>query len=190
MKIIIFGASGSGTTTLGKEIARRTDFIHLDTDDYYWVKTNPPFQEKIPFNERNENLKADFFKFENVVVSGSLVSWGKEWESVFDLAVFIRLENAERMKRLKKREYERYGEKLLTDKRIQQNSKVFLEWANQYENPDFDGRTLKIHTKWIDLLQCKVLKINGKSGLNDKTEIVLKELKNTTKNVRPSTSKP
>ena len=39
MKILIFGASGSGTTTLGKEIEKRTDFTHLDIDDYYWKKT-------------------------------------------------------------------------------------------------------------------------------------------------------
>ena len=39
MKILIFGASGSGTTTLGKEIEKITDFTHLDVDDYYWKKT-------------------------------------------------------------------------------------------------------------------------------------------------------
>ena len=123
MKILIFGASGSGTTTLGNEIEKRTDFKHLDADDYYWKKTNPPFQEKTPLIERNENLKADFKKFENVVVSGSMVSWGKEWETAFDLAIFIQLENTERMERLKKRETQRYGEKLLTDKKTQKNSK-------------------------------------------------------------------
>ncbi|BDD11489.1 hypothetical protein FUAX_39210 (plasmid) [Fulvitalea axinellae] len=42
MKILIFGASGSGTTTLGKEIAKRAKFTHLDADDYYWKPTNPP----------------------------------------------------------------------------------------------------------------------------------------------------
>ncbi len=78
-------------------------------------------------NKRNENLKVDFEQFENVIVSGSMVSWGKEWETSFDLTIFIRLDNEERMKRLKKREVERYGGKLLTDKNIQQNSKAFLE---------------------------------------------------------------
>jgi adenylate kinase family enzyme len=56
MKILVFGASGSGTTTLSKEIVKRTDFVHLDVDDYYWKKTELPFQEKIPLAERNEKL--------------------------------------------------------------------------------------------------------------------------------------
>ena len=122
MKILIFGASGSGTTTLGNKIEKRTDFKHLDVDYYYWKITNPPFQEKILLTERNENLKADFKRSEHVVVSGSMASWVKEWETAFDLAIFIQLENNERMERLKIREAERYGEKLLTDKKIQRNT--------------------------------------------------------------------
>lgn len=177
MKILIFGASGSGTTTLGKEIEKRSDFKHLDADDYYWKKTNPPYQIKIPLVERNEKLKIDFEKFENVIISGSVVSWGKEWETAFDLAVFIRLENTERMERLKKRETDRYGEKLLTDNKIRQNSNAFLEWANQYEAPKFNGRSLEIHSNWMEMLDCKVLSLNGANELSDKVKIVLNEIK-------------
>ncbi len=177
MKIVLFGASGSGTTTLGHEIEKRTNFKHLDADDYYWKKTNPPFSEKVPLTQRNENLKADFNNSENVIVSGSLVSWGREWETAFDLAVFIRLDNSVRMERLKKRETERYGEKLLNDKKVRENSKAFLEWANQYENPNFDGRTFKVHSNWIESLVCKVLRLNGANQLNSNVEIILNEIK-------------
>ena len=177
MKILLFGASGSGTTTLGNEIQKKTHFKHLDADDYYWKKTNPPFKEKIPLTERNKNLKTDFEKYGDIVLSGSMVSWGKEWETEFDLAVFIRLKNTIRMERLKKREAERYGEKLLTNKEIQQNSKAFLEWADQYENPNFDGRSLKIHNQWMELLHCKILRLDGQMQLDKKVELVLKEIK-------------
>lgn len=183
MKILIFGASGSGTTTLGKEIEKKTDFKHLDVDDYYWKKTEPPFQEKSSLKKRNDNLKVDFKKFENVVVSGSMVSWGKEWENSFDLAIFIRLNNDLRMKRLKTRETERYGKKLITDKKIQQNSKAFLEWADQYENPNFEGRSLKTHKNWIELLNCKALEIDGKTELNDNVVTVLNAIKTCYNNV-------
>ena len=177
MKILIFGASGSGTTTLGNEIEKRTDFKHLDVDNYYWRKTEPPFQEKIGLEKRNINLKADFNRFENVILSGSMVSWGKEWETSFDLAIFVRLENQLRMERLKKRETERYGKKLITDKKTQRNSKAFLEWADQYENPNFNGRSLKIHKNWIELLNCKTLTIDGKVELSNKIETILNGIK-------------
>ncbi|NER12093.1 AAA family ATPase [Leptobacterium flavescens] len=177
MKILIFGASGSGTTTLGKEIEKATDFVHLDADDYYWKKTDPPFTEKIPLAERNEKIKSDFNKNENVVISGSMISWGREWETSFDLAIFIYLNNKVRMERLKKREFEHYGEKLYTDPVRKKNYQAFLDWANQYENPDFKGRSLKMHNDWIEKLDCKVLRIDGEIELRDKVDRVMTEIK-------------
>ncbi|WP_149276633.1 AAA family ATPase [Pareuzebyella sediminis] len=177
MKVLIFGASGSGTTTLGKELAERTDFIHLDADDYYWKKTNPPFQEKILLAERNENLNADFIKSKNVVLSGSMVSWGKEWQTAFDLAIFLHLDNDERMRRLRKREEERYGTLLATDKKIRETSRAFLEWANQYENPDFDGRSFSLHKKWMKLLKCEIIEMNSSMPLMGKVDVLFEKLK-------------
>lgn len=177
MKILIFGASGSGTTTLGREIETHTDFVHLDVDDYYWKKTEPPFQEKIPLTVRNENLKTDFNRNENIIVSGSMVSWGKEWKTAFDLAVFISLKNSIRMKRLKNREIERYGNKLLKDEKVQRDSNAFLEWACQYDNPNFEGRSLKLHSEWIKLLSSKVLRIDGALDLNHNMSTVVDEIK-------------
>ncbi|WP_109300024.1 AAA family ATPase [Aquimarina sp. AU474] len=176
MKVLIIGASGSGTTTLGKEIEKRTHFVHLDTDNYYWKPTKVPFQEKLPLVIRNENLKSDIRKFKNVIISGSMISWGKEWETTFDLVIFIHLQNEKRIERLKEREIQRYGEKLLTDKNILQKSKAFLEWANQYENPNFDGRTHKTHLNWLKKLKCTVLKIDGEKKMHTKIEIVLSRI--------------
>jgi len=41
--IMVFGASGSGTTTLGREFAKILGFTHLDIDDYFWEKTDVPY---------------------------------------------------------------------------------------------------------------------------------------------------
>lgn len=180
MKILIFGASGSGTTTLGKGLAKKTSFAHLDVDDYYWKSTEPPFQEKIPLAKRNQNLTTDFKQNKNVIISGSMVSWGEQWKNLFDLAIFIYLDSNIRMERLKKREIERYGNKLITDKQTQLDSKAFLEWAIKYEDPNFTGRSLKVHNEWIELLNCKVLRIDGEMRLNSKIEKVVAEIKTKT----------
>lgn len=183
MKILIFGASGSGTTTLGKEIEKRTDFVHLDADDYYWKPTENPYTEKVPLDERNEKIKIDFLKNKNVIISGSMVSWGKEWEKSFDLAIFIHLDNQIRIERLKKREFDRYGEKLETEKERQLNYMAFIHWANQYENPDFKGRSLVVHNEWIKKLDCRVLRVSGEMELNDKVDKTIAEIKTTGYNV-------
>ncbi len=109
-----------------------------------------------------------------------MVSWEKEWQTAFDLVIFIYLENNMRMHRLRDREIERYGDQLFTNKRIQENSKAFLEWANKYEDPNFNGRSLKIYKDWIKKVDCPVLRLDGTDSLTDKINYVLKYLKNKT----------
>lgn len=43
-RIHIFGASGSGTSTLGREIAARFDLNFFEADDFYWLPSDPPYQ--------------------------------------------------------------------------------------------------------------------------------------------------
>src|SRR5688572_24657480 len=152
MKILIFGASGSGTTTLAKNLAERLNYAHLDVDDYYWRKTQPPFQVKISAVQRQASLIQDFANHKNVVVSGSLVSWGTYWETAFDLAVFLYLPLEIRMKRLARREIERYGKLLRTDKATRENSKKFLDWAKAYDDDNFEGRSKRLHSNWMKSL--------------------------------------
>ena len=38
----ITGAPGCGVTTLGAALAARLDAVPIDTDDHFWVPTDPP----------------------------------------------------------------------------------------------------------------------------------------------------
>lgn len=51
-RIHIVGASGSGTTTLAAHLAARHGHRHLDTDDFYWLPSQPRFQHVRPREER------------------------------------------------------------------------------------------------------------------------------------------
>ena len=44
-RIHITGASGFGVSTLGGALAARLGCAHLDTDDFYWLPTDPPYRE-------------------------------------------------------------------------------------------------------------------------------------------------
>ncbi|MDD5191449.1 MAG: shikimate kinase, partial [Dehalococcoidales bacterium] len=56
-RIHILGASGSGTTTLGRLLAKRLNIAHLDTDNYYWLKTEIPYTEPRERSTRQALLK-------------------------------------------------------------------------------------------------------------------------------------
>ena len=176
MKILIFGASGSGTTTLGSALAQNVRASFLDADDFYWAKTDPPFTEKIPLQLRSENLQNALEVEERAILSGSLVSWGDYWLTAFDLAIFLRLPPNIRLQRLEAREQERYGDSLLEDPERKANSKAFLEWAAQYDDPAFNGRSIKQHEDWMKELHCPVLRIEGDLEIEDKLSFVIKFL--------------
>ena len=149
----------------------------MDADDYYWEKTDPPFQKKIPLEKRNQAITKDFQAQKNCIISGSMVSWGEEWASAFDLYIFLYLPPAIRMQRLRDREMERYGAALQTNEKFQADSDAFLEWASHYDDGTFQGRSLTIHLDWIEVLEGVILKIEGDTTVEDRVKSVMKQLK-------------
>ena len=83
MRVLITGASGSGTTTLGRALADSLNYRHLDTDDFYWIPTKPPFTLTRPWDERLRLLLAELGT--NAVVSGSVMERGAQVEDAFHL---------------------------------------------------------------------------------------------------------
>ena len=118
--IHIFGASGAGTSTLGKKICEELGFFFMDTDDYFWEPTDPKYTVKRSFEERLRLMKEDIEKHDQIVISGSLVDWGDELIPLFTLAIRLVTDTDVRIERLCKREKAKHDEwqKLLSCKRI------------------------------------------------------------------------
>lgn len=76
VKIHLLGPSCSGTTTLGKLIAEKYDFPWFDSDDIFWIKTEPPYTTKRGIDERIQILKDIFSQKASLVLSGSALKWG------------------------------------------------------------------------------------------------------------------
>src|SRR6266567_2046417 len=112
-RIHILGASGSGTTTLGRALAERLQCPHFDTDDYFWFPTEPPFTHQRERTERAQLLMDDLTAHDAWVVSGSLCGWGDAVIPLFALVVFLWISHDVRMARLRQREHARYGERIL-----------------------------------------------------------------------------
>ena len=158
-RIHIFGASGSGTTTIGKDIAKKLGYKHFDTDDYFWYPTELPFTESRPIEERLQLMSADLSQHKKWVLSGSLDGWGNPLIPLFELAVFVYVPQDIRIKRLKRREVERYGQDVLPGGIRYESANEFIEWAEGYDSGLLTGRSLPRHEKWMDELKCEVLKI-------------------------------
>jgi hypothetical protein len=75
-RLHLVGASGSGTTTLGRALARHLDCPHFDTDDYFWLPSDPPFELIRDRATRQALLGHDLQHHPAWVLSGSLCGWG------------------------------------------------------------------------------------------------------------------
>src|SRR5260221_8398450 len=109
MLILITGASGSGTSTLGAALAKELGIAHLEADDYYWLPTAPPFTSKRDRAERLSSVLRDVRTKQSAVLAGSIIDWGLELENAFNLIVFLYLDADIRVERLRTREIECLG---------------------------------------------------------------------------------
>ena len=160
-RIHIFGASASGTTTLGSALAQRINGEHLDTDDYYWAITDPPYTVKNEPADRVAMIQRDVDGVENWVLSGSICSWGDPLLASFSLAIFLRLDPAVRMQRLLEREAKRHGARIKPGGDMHQQHLAFIEWAASYDTARAPIRSLDLHQRWMKRLKCPVLELDS-----------------------------
>jgi adenylate kinase family enzyme len=151
MKLHLFGASGSGTTTLGRALAERLAHPFFDVDDYYWLPTTPTFTKKRERSERIDLLRRTLG--EQWILAGSMCGWGEELLGDLDLAIFLEAPTAIRLQRLRARELER---NIATD-RIE----AFLRWAAEYDSGGMAVRSKRVHEALIARLSCRVLRLDG-----------------------------
>lgn len=159
--IHIFGASGSGTTTLGKRISERYGLYHLDADDYIWLQTDPMFTQKREPNQSLYLLSQDLIKYANVVISGTLINWGIKLIPKIDLAIRIEASTEIRLKRIQIREHEMFGTRIDKGGDMYLQHLAFLERAACFDTGDENVRSRVRYDKWEKLYQCAVITLNG-----------------------------
>lgn len=177
--IHIFGASGSGTTTLGRELSRLLGFRLLDTDDFYWMPTDPKFTVKRPPEQRVELMREELLKPGSAVVSGSLMGWGDPLIPFFTLAVRLHTDTDLRIRRLMQRERQEFGQRIDPGGDMYQNHQDFLDYARGYDAGGMEMRSKKKHDFWQEKLPCPLVVLNGGDSLEKNAAAVLMALKQT-----------
>jgi len=173
--IHIVGASGAGTTTLGQALEREYGYKWLDTDGFFWEQTDPPFVKSLPHEERVKLMSAAIQEHEKCVISGSLFGWGNVFIPKFDLVIFIDTPTDIRIKRLKKRESERFGSRICKGGDMYDNHIEFIKWAKGYDT-DTTGRCRKLHEEWLSLLPCHLLRVDGAKFVDELLNTIKSEV--------------
>src|SRR4051812_16942112 len=176
-RVHILGASGSGTSTLGAALAEQLGCTHLDVDDYFWLPTDPPFQQIRDRQERQALLGADLDPDSSWILSGSLCGWGDTFIPLFDLVVFLWIPPDIRLARLAAREQQLFGETALAPGgRMHEIHTQFMTWAADYDDGDLSMRSRQLHEQWLQALPCPILRLEDEGSVAEHVEAVMRRL--------------
>ena len=160
-RIHVLGASGSGTTTLGAALAARLGVPHEDSDAYFWQQTDPPFTAPRLPAERMALLLPRLRDTPHWVHSGATIGWGEALWPLYDLIVFVTLDNATRLQRLRRRENDRFGARIDRGGDMHASSVEFLDWAALYETAGMETRSRMQQEAWLATRACKVVRLDS-----------------------------
>ena len=173
-RVHITGASGSGTTTLGRALAERLGCTHVDSDDVFWLPTEPAFTQQRPAAERNATLQRLLDPASDWVSSGSLSRWASGVEDRFDLVAFLRVPTSVRRARLQAREEQRLGAAAIAPGGpLHARHLEFMAWAERYDTAGVEQRSLALHEQWLAALPCSVIRFTGETRIEDALDGIL-----------------
>jgi adenylate kinase family enzyme len=174
LRINIIGASGTGKSTLAKALSHRLQVKCFDADDYYHVPADPPFQEQRPPDERLSLIAADLGQHHSWVLAGSVAGWGRHPVLEFSLVVFLILPAHVRLERLRLRELQRFGSRILPGGDMEENHRDFMDWAAGYDSAVSEGNNnLPLHEEYIQSLPCPILRIERPMVTSEQVDAIL-----------------
>jgi adenylate kinase family enzyme len=174
--IHIFGASGSGATTLARAVGARYGYRFIDVDDAMWEPTDPPFTVRRPDAECRRRIEAELALSPRSVVSGAFVGWGDVFIPKLDLVVFMHLPEDVRVERINRRERARFGDRVAPGGDLYAQHLDFVAWARSYDTEDVSRRSRAQHERWLGRLSCPVIRIERPLPLEELLELVGKHL--------------
>jgi len=169
-KIIVCGLNGAGKTTLGNALSVKLGYKFLDIEDYYFQKQNTNYIYDNPrtTEEVQKMLLNDFNKFDNFVFVAVKGNYNNEISDSFTHAVFISVSKEIRIKRVKERSYNKFGNRVLYGGDLYYKEKSFIDMVNNRS----DNYTLD----WLNTVNIPVVKVDGTMPIDENVSIIQKAL--------------
>ncbi|HNX13296.1 MAG TPA: shikimate kinase [Oscillospiraceae bacterium] len=87
--IIVFGANGSGKSTIGRELARVLNYKFMDHEDYHFEKSEIPYTVERTREECLRLMLADIDEYGSFVLCTVTGDFCEEISSIYDFAVYL-----------------------------------------------------------------------------------------------------
>ena len=175
--IIIFGANGSGKTTLGRELARILYFKHIDIEDYAFAESGIPYTNERSKEECIDLMLSDIKKYHTFVISAVTGDFGETIPQFYELAVYISAPKEIRMERIKRREIERFGYRVLEGGDMYEQQQKFHNFVA--------SRPLERIEKWAETIMCPVIRVDGTNSYRKTATDIAAHYHNQMEKIKP-----
>lgn len=174
-RVHILGGPGAGTTTIGRAVADRINTSHFEADEFVWEKTDPPYQVRVPLEERRRRLSVLLSRVDRWVMFGSMGGWGDACRPYLDFCAFVATPTEVRLRRLRTRERARFGLQAISPGGVMhERHRDFVMMAAEYDSSHLEGRrNLCSHITWLESLTCPVVKVDGRLSIPVLVEAII-----------------
>ena len=147
-KILIFGNSSLGKSTLAKALARAENLAHLDLDTLAWLPSTPP--ERAPLSVSEGKIGAFIASHKGWVIEGCYTDLLELASPDASEVIFMNLSVDQCVENAKRRPWEphKYSSKEVQD----QNLDMLIDWIKQYETQN-NVFSYAAHTNFTKILE-------------------------------------
>lgn len=160
-RVLITGASGSGTSSLARALASALSSQVFDADDIFWCPSDPPFVTKRLVADRLKLMEALFLPRRDWIMSGAVMGWGQTITPRLTHAISLTLDSEIRMNRLRARETQRMGDLSQLSAHEAAAHKGFMDWSARFDDPTSSSRNRTHHDAFLAGLTCPVIHLDS-----------------------------
>lgn len=169
-RIIICGGNGAGKSTLGKKLAQGLGCIFMDIETYYFPPNNTDYNYATAKTreEVTSFLLEDMEKYNDFVLASVKGDYGEMVASMFTCAVFISAPKEIRMKRVRNRACQKFGDRILQGGDLYEREERFFDMVN--------SRSEKDVTEWLDSINVPIIRVDGTQPIEKNIKTIMRVL--------------
>ena len=179
--IAIIGLNGAGKSTLAHVLAKKLHYFEIDVEDYYFPaqrssrinalegKTSAdanfiPYLSPKAKSEVEFAIRKDINCNPQFVLSGVTLNWSESILSQIDIVFYLHVPLNERLQRIRSREAQRFGSRILPGGDMYDQH---IEFLNKVEN-----RSEQEITRSLENLSCPVVNVEKLLPLRNDTLVI------------------
>lgn len=163
--ICVCGLNGCGKSTFAGALAKELSFKHMDIEDYYFVPSEIPYSISRTCEEMEQLLLADIRENPRFVFSAVDGNMNSEISSKYNLVIYLYAPLDVRMERIKKRSFDKFGDRVLPGGDMYEQEQKFFEFASK--------RNAGFVEAWLGTVSRPVIRLDGTRSIADSVGEIL-----------------